>query len=316
MFTLMTWNVENFFSPSAGADAAAKQAFEQKVEALKAVIIGQAPDIVALQEVGDAEAFESLRAALDADWVGVLSTHFEPSHAIRVGWLSPRPLADVEEVTELPAALSPVKVDDDGTTITAMGRGAVAVTVTTADATAVRVLTTHLKSKLLTFPGGVFSTTDEDLRARYDVYALDRRAAEAATVRDWATQQLAGSWDDKPLAVCGDLNDTTEAATTQLLFGPPGSQYGTGGYGISDRGDRQRLWDTGYAMAAPDNFSRITDGRRELIDHILASHALIQTFKEAATVDLDVPSVGATPRMTPRVDPPSDHRPVVAHFNL
>jgi len=30
--------------------------------------------------------------------------------------------------------------------------------------------------------------------------------------------------------VCGDLNDTPEAATTQLLLGPPGSQIGTGGY--------------------------------------------------------------------------------------
>jgi hypothetical protein len=51
---------------------------------------------------------------------------------------------------------------------------------------------------------------------------LDRRAAEAAAVRDWATTALAGDWADRPLLVCGDLNDTPEAATTQLLFGPPG----------------------------------------------------------------------------------------------
>jgi hypothetical protein len=34
---------------------------------------------------------------------------------------------------------------------------------------------------------------------------------------------LAGPWNDKPLLICGDLNDTMEAATTQLLFGPTGS---------------------------------------------------------------------------------------------
>jgi hypothetical protein len=57
------------------------------------------------------------------------------------------------------------------------------------------VLTTHLKSKLLTFPGDHFSTSDEDLRARYGVYALNRRAAEAASVREWTSRQLAGNVD-------------------------------------------------------------------------------------------------------------------------
>jgi len=35
-----------------------------------------------------------------------------------------------------------------------------------------------MKSKLLTFPGGRFSTNDEGERARYGAYALFRRAAE------------------------------------------------------------------------------------------------------------------------------------------
>jgi endonuclease/exonuclease/phosphatase family metal-dependent hydrolase len=313
---MMSWNLENFFSLAADADTEGRQAFKQKVEELKNIITAQAPDVVGLQEVGDPEAFETLRGELGLSWQAVLSTHFEAHHAIRVGWLSPRVLSEVEEVIDLPAALTPVKVGDNDAPMTKMGRGAVAVTATTAGGTAVRVLTTHLKSKLLTFPGGHFSTSDEDLRARYGVYALNRRAAEAAAVREWTSRQLAGAWKDRPVAVCGDLNDTTDAATTQLLFGPPGSQYGTGGYRTADRGDGQRLWDTGYAMTPPNNYSRITEGRHELIDHILASHALMQTFKDTATVDLDVPSVGAVPRTAPRVDPPSDHRPVVAHFDL
>ena len=160
----------------------------------------------------------------------MLSTHFEPSHAIRVGWLSSGALTEVEDVVDLPTALSPVKVADDGTTITQLGRGALVVTYTTTSWTKVRVLTCHLKSKLLSFPGGRFDTTDETERARYAVYALDRLAAEAAAVRDWATTALAGAWADRTVLVCGDLNDTPEAATTQLLLGPPGSQIGTGGY--------------------------------------------------------------------------------------
>jgi hypothetical protein len=118
--------------------------------------------------------------------------------------------------------------------------------------------------------------------------------------------------------VCGDLNDTLDAATTQLLFGPPGSQFGTGGYNRPDKGDRQRLWDVGYWMTPPDDFSRINEGRPELIDHVLISHALIGDLKDAATVPLAVPSMGLTPQVAPRAagKPPSDHRPVVAHIDV
>ena len=187
----------------------------------------------------------------------MLSTHFEPSHAIRVGWLSPGDLTEVEEVVDLPSALSPVKVADDGTTITQLGRGALAVTHTTTSGTEVRALTCHLKSKLLSFPGGRFDTDDETERARYAVYALDRRAAEAAAIRDWATTALAGDWADRPVLVCGDLNDTPEAATTQLLFGPPGSQIGTGGFSHPDQGDPaasvgHRLRDAAARRLLPD----------------------------------------------------------------
>jgi len=308
----MTWNVENFFSPSAGDEAA----YGQKVQQLAAVIAAAAPDLVGLQEVGDPESFDALLVALGAGWSGMLATHFDPSHAIRVGWLTRGELSAVEEVVDLPAELTPVKVEDDGTTITQLGRGALAVTCTTTAGTTVRALTCHLKSKLLKFPGGRFDTHDEGERARYNVYALDRRAAEAAAVRDWATTALAGDWAGRPLLVCGDLNDTPEAATTQLLFGPPGSQIGTGGFDQPDQGDAQRLWETGYAMQPPDNYSRINQGRHELIDHILVSHALIGALQDAETVPLDIPSIGTHPLTTPRTDPPSDHRPALAHFDI
>ena len=181
-------------------------AYDAKLTELAEVIRASAPDLLAVQEVGDEQSFEALRDELG--WTGVLSTHFETPHTIRVGWLSPGNLTDVEEVADLPAALSPVKVADDGTALTRLGRGALAVTFTTAAGTEVRALTAHLKSKLLSFPGGRFDTTDETERARYGVYALDRRAAEAAALRDWTTAALAGAWADQPLLVCGDLNDT------------------------------------------------------------------------------------------------------------
>jgi hypothetical protein len=58
-----------------------------------------------------------------------------------------------------------------------MGRGALRVTVT-ANNRDVHLVAAHLKSKLLTFPGG-FQPADEDQRARFSSYALYRRASEA-----------------------------------------------------------------------------------------------------------------------------------------
>jgi hypothetical protein len=72
-----------------------------------------------------------------------------------------------------------------------MGRGAVAITVQSDAGTDVRLVTTHLKSKLLTFPVNRFQPHDEGERARFATYALDRRAAEAATLRVWVT---GGRW--------------------------------------------------------------------------------------------------------------------------
>src|SRR3954469_3346728 len=182
MFTIMTWNIENFFAP----EPANRVDFDAKLDALAEVITAAEPDLLAVQEVGDEVAFAALRDKLGAGWSGELSAHFESSHPIRVGWLTRGALSDVEEIIDLPAALSPVKVEDDGTTMTKLGRGAVAVTTTTATGIRVRALTVHLKSKLLSFPGGRFSTNDEDERARYGVYALNRRGGAAGPGRHCA----------------------------------------------------------------------------------------------------------------------------------
>jgi hypothetical protein len=77
------------------------------------------------------------------------------------------------------------------------------------------------------------------------------------------------------LIVLGDLNETPQAATTQLLYGPPGSQFDTGGFDHPDQGDAWRLWNLAPRIAAEHRFSRIFEGQPELIDHILISHALL-----------------------------------------
>jgi endonuclease/exonuclease/phosphatase family metal-dependent hydrolase len=229
--------------------------------------------------------------------------------------LSRLPLSDIEQVVNFPERLRPIQVDDTGTTMSEMGRPALRVRVEPDSGTASDVISCHLKSKLLTFPGGRFSTRDEGERARFAVYALNRRAAEAAAIRAFVTALLAGDGQHRALIVAGDLNDGPEAATTQLLHGPPGSEIGTGGFDRPDTGDGQRLWNLAPLIPEKQRFSRIFRGQGELIDHLLVSHALVKTVQTVNTGQIEIPSITEQPSER-RDEPGSDHRPVVAVFDV
>jgi exonuclease III len=64
------------------------------------------------------------------------------------------------------------------------------------------------------------------------------------------------------------------------------------------------------------NYSRINQGRAELIDHILVSNALVKTVDVASVgAVLAEPLPSVTPEPTARLnEPSSDHAPVVASF--
>jgi endonuclease/exonuclease/phosphatase family metal-dependent hydrolase len=316
VFTVMTWNVENLFRTGQAGGPTTATAYQEKLSGLATVINDQAPDALAVQEIGDPAALDDLIGLLDGSWQQQVSTHPD-GRGIRVAWLTRRTITDPAEIVDFPAPLQPVQVDDQGTTLGQMGRGAVAITVTTDAGVPVRLITTHLKSKLLSFPGGRFNPHDEDERARYAAYALARRAAEATTLRVALTQALGGHGDQRPVLLTGDLNDTVQAATTQLLQGPPGSEIGTRGFDRSDRGDPTRMWNLAPLMPAGRDYSRITQGRHELIDHILVSQALVTPLTAVtahAIIDAPLTSIDPSDPTARRDAPSSDHAPVVATF--
>jgi endonuclease/exonuclease/phosphatase family metal-dependent hydrolase len=317
VFKVMTWNVENLFRPGADSGPDTEPVYQAKLEGLADMINSETPDALSVQEIGDPAALADLVALLNGTWQQRVSAHPDQRH-IRVAWLSPRPISDPEDILNFPEHLQAVQTNDDGTSISEMGRGAVVITVTSGSGKAVRLVTTHLKSKLLTFPGGRFNPHDEAERARYATYALDRRAAEAATIRIWAMNTLAAAPADQPqpLILTGDLNDTVQAATTQLLLGPPGSEIKTAGFSTPDQGDRQRLWNLAPLMPEGKNYSRVNQGRKELIDHILVSAAIVKPLTDItveAVIDQPLPSITSDPSAR-RNAPSSDHAPVVATF--
>lgn len=270
-----------------------------------------APDVLAVQEVGDPSALTELVDLLDGSWHTALAN---PDHrGIRVGVLSRPALSEVEQFDDFPAQLAPVQVNDAGDTITTAGRPVLRVRFH-AGQVPVDVMSCHLKSKLLTFPGGRFQPSNADERARYATYALHRRAAEAATAREHASALLDGHGQQRVLVVAGDLNDEMQAATTQILYGPPGSQIGTGGYSHPDQGDGARLWNLAPLIPAEQRYSRIYHGRRELIDHLLVSHALLDTVQDVSAGG-EPDSVADDPRQ--RIGRPgSDHRIIYADLAI
>ncbi|MFD8478146.1 endonuclease/exonuclease/phosphatase family protein [Kitasatospora sp. NPDC059673] len=322
MSIIGTWNLENFCrplpagaAPDANKCAAKDQAtYDAKVDALAGVISDLAPDLLGVQEVGSQEALDDLVAKLPGTWHTAISDHPDV-RGIRVGVLSRWPLLDVQQRVAFPAHLGAVQVGDDGSTIGEMGRGGLAVRVEPAPGQSLNVAVCHLKSKLLTFPGNQHSTNDEGLRARFAAYALFRRAAEAVTMRDLADQLLQGDGTNRDVIVLGDFNDGWEAATTQILYGPPGSQIGTSGFDHPDQGDAKRLWNLAPHILEQGGFSRIFEGQPELIDHILISHSLLAKFDKVSTGNGKLPSVTGARPAAPH-GKPSDHSPVTATFNL
>jgi endonuclease/exonuclease/phosphatase family metal-dependent hydrolase len=325
-----TWNLENLFEPG-GEFGPTPAVFAAKLDGLATTIEAMAPDVLGVQEVGSPAALEQLVARLGAGWHTVTSRHFEARHPIRVGFLSRHPIEVVADRRAFPAGLAPVQVSDagpDGTlaAATGAGRGGLAIRVQPAGGRALEVICCHLKSKLLSFtnPDGSarFNPHDEGERARAAAYALYRRAAEAAMVRGLAGELMAAGGQDgrtNPVVVLGDLNDEPAAATTQILFGPPGSQLDTPGFAAPDGGDRLRLWDLANRIPADQRFTRRFEGRGELIDHILVSHTLLDPLPAVEVVrqagQPGLPDVGTDPTAR-RAKPASDHAAVLAHLTL
>ncbi|MGA5798711.1 endonuclease/exonuclease/phosphatase family protein [Streptomyces cellulosae] len=309
---LGTWNLENLYRPGGPYGPDDEAAYASKLAALAAVITELDPGLLGVQEVGDPGALEDLAGMLDDDWHVALSSHAD-SRGIRVGFLSRTELTVVADTAAFPPRMLPVQADDTGLTVSQAGRGLLAVEVA-GERGPLRVAVCHLKSKLLSYPDGRFQPRDEGERARYGAYALYRRAAEAAALRALADRLLEGDGRERDVAVLGDLNDEVQAATTQMLLGPPGSEIGTPGYDRPDRGDAVRLWDVAPLIPASERYSRVNSGRRELIDHVLLSHRLVRRVSAAGTGLPDdgpprLPSVGADPGERRGVAG-SDHAPV------
>jgi endonuclease/exonuclease/phosphatase family metal-dependent hydrolase len=316
MVTLATWNVENFYRPGSPFGPKTEAGYRAKLNAVAATISTSQAEVIGLQEVGDPAVLADLVTVLGGQWFTQVSSAPD-SRGIRVAFLSKFELHSPLDVVDLPAELSGGRADDAGGVLTQLGRGALQVTATVAGIP-ITLINCHLKSKLLSFPGGRFAPRDENERARYGVYALNRRAAESGALRIHANAILDGHGRGRAVVLLGDLNDAVDAATTQTLLGPGGSEIGTGAEMRPDQGDAWRLWDLAPLIPEKRRYSRIYRGRGEMIDHVLISRALLEKVTSVdSLVDQPVALPSITEDPTPRrTAVESDHAPVVVTLGL
>lgn len=345
-FIVMTWNVQNLFLPGHDDGPDNLTSFQQKLASLAALIDLVQPHVLALQEIGP-NALDSLQAAL---------THQMPHsreglpdrRGIRVAFLSTLPIQSPRHIQPFPDQIRPIQSRDpvfdkpetpeDESLTDKMGRGGLEVTVR-AGQTPITIITAHFKSKLITYArergvveGSQFNPNDEGERYRYAAYALYRRTGEAVTIRERLNKILetpgAPAEDDEgqgkntALIFCGDLNDEIRAATTQIIQGPSGSEIGTLGFKRDDKGDGFRMWNLAPILPDVDGepaYTRKYKGRGELIDHIFASHLLVNpdNMPVARTIMSPdpLPSMGDDPNERQN-EPGSDHAAVVATFEI
>jgi endonuclease/exonuclease/phosphatase family metal-dependent hydrolase len=269
--TITTWNVQNFTQSD--------PVFADKLNFLVGTLQALGSDIVALQEILDPNALQNL-----ADRLGFHPFTAAPDdRGNRVAFLTRDALvAPPQQIDQfrLPPGVAVHDFDSNGTVkvLPQFPRPAFQITVAH-DGREIDVVTAHLKSKLLTF-GGNFSTTNETLRAHTAYFALERRAAEATSLREHITSLLSAS---RHVIVLGDLNDGPEAATTQILYGPPGGQprgpddatHASGAFQRADAQDGQRLFNVTKLVPENIRWSRRHNGQNELLDHILSSEGLM-----------------------------------------
>ena len=307
MVTVATWNVENFFLPGTPDGPSNEDVYTRKLAYLASVITGVGADVVCLQEVGGAQPLADLASALGESAPNTAIGQPD-DRGIRVAIMSRFPITERYDWVDFPAGALPAVPDPDGNVLTAMGRGAVEAVLAVDSSRSLRVVTTHLKSKLLTFPDGRRYPLDENERARGAGYALLQRGAEAVAVRvelnTWMPRE-----PDIPVVLAGDMNDEPQAVTTVLLSGPADSDPNR-----PDRYDPYRLYNLADRLPPARAFSRIYRERRELIDHVLVSRQLLLAGVTADAFVDDI--VGIDEDLDSRRDAVvPDHAMVFARFS-
>jgi endonuclease/exonuclease/phosphatase family metal-dependent hydrolase len=178
------------------------------------------------------------------------------------------------------------------------------------------VMNLHLKSKIATTIAGQkldnFTWKTPSAWAEGSFISSMKRVGQALQVRleiDRLFDQAELAGDPAPLiAICGDFNAESDEVPLQAICGQ-----------VEDTGNPAHgprvLVACENQVAASTRYSLFHLGRGEMIDHVLASRALLATLDHAEIHNEYLPDESGAFRTDVKF-PESDHAPVVAQFTL
>jgi endonuclease/exonuclease/phosphatase family metal-dependent hydrolase len=268
VFRIATFNVKDLFSPSKSEH---EQIFERKLDTLAEEIDASQASVLALQEIGDAPAFERLLMRPElSGFTPIVGTPDE--RGIRCAILTKVAVgptgkagggtlvsSKVHTTDTLPF---PVFVEGDSVPFAnrlPLRRGVVHVELDVPLLGRVAVLTHHMKSNLpraLKQTSGTDKAVDSGFaRGESVVRSAIMRSAEALYLR-----QLVDALDTPLVCVLGDFNDDRKSAALRILSG--------------DRDAPRPLWQMVDRVPEHKRFSTLHKGKPSLIDHILVTPEL------------------------------------------
>jgi len=311
--TITTWNIQNFTRTD--------ENYNEKLTFLVSTIGRLNSDVIALQEVLDENALDDL-----ANRLNFHATIGNPDgRGNRVAFLTRNTPDQNDHIDQwrLPNGSQIRRFDNNGNIVIddEMPRPALQITIQYRGKE-LNIITTHLKSKLLMYRG-FFSTTDETIRAFTAYFALERRAAEATTIREHISDLLDA---DRSVIVLGDFNDGSESATTQIFYGPQGSQpmgpndatRSSGAFQRADAKDSHRLFNITKLVPENIRWTRKHNGQNELLDQILVSEEMLprsnglRQVPSMSILNENVPNLIGSYPAAGAINP--DHAPVTAIF--
>lgn len=275
-FRVASFNVENYLVRAVPGRVVKPLASR---EAVARHLVDLRPDVVALQEVGDADAVADLQSRLRARGLDLPHAHVVPGHdpSILVAVISRFPFLSRRSHTNESYLV-------DGRRLRS-GRGIAEVMFEPSPGHRVLLLAGHLKSRR-----AVGAASESDMREQEAI--LLREKIDALLDEDMEAN----------VVVCGDFNDVPGSPALRALMGrgvralvdtrPAEPWQGPPGEGPAP--GRWVTW-THY-FAREDVFSRI--------DYILVSRGLAREWRREGTRVHGVPDWGMA----------SDHRPIVAEF--
>lgn len=287
-FRIASFNVENLILSDVryyDRMIDTREQYDTKVNWIASILNRAKPDIVGIQEVWFDEALidaakRSFHFAAGVNVVALGATRAENfdgkmAKRPRVGLISRFPVKAASSTTAFPASVDltiPLRVDGGAIAqvpvVVQQFQRPVLRAVLDVNGLDLIVYVVHLKSKGPLIREGE-DGDDPFAAALGQARATMVRAGEAAALRHLILADLKAT--KRPVIVLGDLNDTPDAASTQIVRGLMPKKD-------MDGREKKALWDvilySTFRIAqerSPTIHTHIHDGERDILDHILVS---------------------------------------------